>query len=348
MRHLLFKIMVCFGILSMIMGCSPKQTEKSQNENEEMIYPVKTQDIRKDTITRTLEYTSDLSAWESVHFAPATPGRIEDIYVDVGDHVSEGETLVKMNTNKLRQARTKLQSARSNFQRIDTLYQLGSISEQKYEQAKTQYEIAQANVEYLEENTTMSSPLNGMVTHKYYEPREMYSAAPNTKSGKSAILTLMQIHHLKAYADIPERFFTRLREEMKVDFTIDMFSDTTFKGEIHRIHPTINETSRTFQVEISVDNPRELLRPGMFARLEIELKHTPALIVPAIAVMQEEGTNNRFLFVKEGKTARKVDVRIGQRFDDQFEVISRKLHEDMPLIVAGQSNLTDGAKIRVK
>jgi multidrug efflux pump subunit AcrA (membrane-fusion protein) len=70
--------------------------------------------------------------------------------------------------------------------------------------------------------------------------------------------------------------------------------------------------------------------------------------VPAIAVMQEEGTNNRFLFVKEGKTARKVDVRIGQRFDDQFEVISRKLHEDMPLIVAGQSNLTDGAKIRVK
>lgn len=341
------KPIVLTGILLVtVFACGKKETEDTQSDTQE-VYPVKVQKIQKEDIVRTLEYTADLTAFEEVYLAPSSPGRIDRIHVDVGDRVSKGQTLLEMDRSNLIQAKTQLQNARSNFRRLDTLAQLGSISEQQYEQAKTEYEVAKEQVESLQENTTMQSPINGIVTGRYYEPKEIYSGQPNTEEGKAAVVTIMQINPLKAFIHVSSRHFSDVQKGMNTRIKVDKYPDLTLDGEVSRVHPTVNRGTRTFQVEVLVDNPEEKLRPGMFASLTIELEEAEVLVAPAIGVMKEEGTNNRYIFVNDDGEAKKIPVRIGKRFDDKLEIISEKLNEGMELIVAGQGRLLDGADVKI-
>jgi RND family efflux transporter MFP subunit len=333
------------GMLLMY-GCMQPEAKEAANSADRE-YPVKVRKVKMENITRTVDYTANLTAFEEVYLAPASPGRIEEIFVDVGDRVRAGQPLIRMDRTQLQQAKIQLQNARSNYLRLDTLYGLESVSEQQYEQAKTQYEVTLANVEFLEENTRLESPINGVVTARYYEAREMYSGAPNTPAGKAAVITLMQIDPLKAFVNISERYFPEIKKGMKALIRLDMYPNETFEGSISLVHPTVDETTRTFKTEVIIDNPDEKLRPGMFARVYIEMQNEQALVIPAISVMQQEGTNNRYIYVNDNGTARKINVTLGKRFDDRVEVISRELHEDHELVVSGQANLMEGARMSV-
>jgi len=337
---------VLFLAIIALHGCAQPEARQPE-EAAAKVYPVKVQPIHQENITRTLDYTANLTPFEEVHLAPASPGRIDRILVDVADRVQQGQTLVEMDRTQLQQARIQLENARSNFLRLDTLYKLGSISEQQYEQTRTQYDVALSNVEFLEENTTLESPISGIVTGRYFEPREMYSGAPNTPDGKPAVVSLMQINPLKAFVNISERYFPEIRNNMKARVTLDMYPEKTFSGRIYRVHPTVDEATRTFKAEVLVDNADEKLRPGMFARVMLELQQDQAVLVPAIAVLQQEGTDNRYIFINNNDTARKIGVTMGKRYDDRVEIISGDLTEGMQVITAGQANLEEGVRVKV-
>lgn len=333
------------GIL-VIYGCMQPGAKEAANSADKE-FPVKLIKIKLENITRTVDYTANLTAFEEVYFAPASPGRIEEIFVDVGDKVLKGQPLIRMDRTQLQQANSQLQNAHSNYLRLDTLYRLGSVSEQQYEQAKTQYEVTRSNVDFLQENTQLGSPIKGVVTARYYEPKEMYSGAPNTQAGKAAVITLMQIDPLKAFVNISERYFPEIKKGMNALMRLDMYPSETFEGKIRLVYPTVDETTRTFKTEIIIDNPDEKLRPGMFARVFIEMQNEQALVVPAMSVMQQEGTNNRYIYVNDNGIARKVNVTLGKRFDDRVEIISEELNEGQELIVSGQANLMEGARLKV-
>jgi len=231
---------------------------------------------------------------------------------------------------------------------MDTLHKLNSISEQQYEMAKTQYEVIKTNVDFLSKNTVLVSPINGIVTGKYFESGELYGAMPNTPAGKAAVITLMQINPLKAKINISERFYPLIRNGMKASVKVDIFPDKSFSGEVFRVYPTISADTRTFPVELIISNNNEILRPGMFARVSLDMGETDALIVSAIAVLKQEGTNDRYVFIAENDSvARKVIVQIGQRFDDKIEIVSDEIKEGDNIIIAGQEKLLDGSNIKV-
>ncbi|MFW5819678.1 MAG: efflux RND transporter periplasmic adaptor subunit [Bacteroidota bacterium] len=321
--------------------------EGNESEREERVFPVKVERIKYEVIPRTLDYTANLEPFKELHFAPASPGRIKKIFVEVGEKVSKEQVLVEMDRTQLNQALTQLENARSNFQRIDTLYKLNSISEQQYEQAKSQYELAQSNVEFLAENTTLIAPFEAIITGKHYENGEVYSGAPNTQAGKAAIVSLMQINPLKAVVNISQNYYPFLEEGMSARVTSDIFPDEVFKGEVYKKYPTINPATRTFQTEIMIRNPNEKIRPGMYSVIELELNREKALVVPAIAVLKQEGTNNRYVFINEDGTARQLQVKIGRRFDEKVELIANAVQEGMDLIVEGQASLLNGSKLNV-
>lgn len=337
--------------LVFIVSCEQPNSAEAENENEganrERIFPVKTAKIQKETITRTLNYTANIVAFKEIYYAPAAPGRINKIHVEIGSRVKKGDLLVEMDRTQLNQAKTQLENARFNFQRIDTLYQLGSISEQTYEQTKTQYELAKSNVNFLIENTTLSSPIDGVVTGKYFENGEMYSGAPNTPVGKAAVIALMQINPLKAIVSISQQYFSAVKEGMEADVQVDPLPGKTFKGKVYKVYPTIDPYTRTFQVEVTIDNDNKILRPGMFGDIEIVLKDEETLLVPAIAILKQEGTNNRYVFVHENGTARQIEVTIGERINDKVELKADEIKSGMELIVQGQANLLNGSKVKV-
>lgn len=303
--------------------------------------------LEKQEIARSIEIASTLEAFNEVHLAPATPGKIEEIRVEIGDKVTKGQTLIQMDDAQLIQSKIQMNNLKTDFSRLDTLKKVGSIAKQQFDQMATQYEISQENVDYLARNTTITAPFSGVISGKYFENGELYSGTPVATVGKAAIVSLIQIDKLKTLVSVSERYFPSIRKGMIAKVKVDVYPDMEMEGKIIRIYPTINPQSRSFDVEISIDNQNNLLRPGMFSRITIDLQKVNALVLPAIAVLKMQGSNDRYLFVDENGIAKRIEVEMGKRFNDKVEVISDELKPGDKIVINGQDRLLDGSEIQV-
>ncbi len=346
-------IPVIFASVVVLAGCS-STTNKTETTGTDTVAvttravtPVKVEHISKTKISRTIDYTSTIMPFEELNMVPSTPGRIDKFYVEVGDWVSQGEDLFLMDRTQLLQLKLQLSSLEKDLSRLDTLLKTGSAKQQQYDQLKTQYDVTKTNVDFMEGNTLVKAPFTGIITGKYFEDGEMYSGVPTTATGRSAIVTLMQVNPLKVIVSLSEQYYPMIRKGMKAVITADVFDDEKFTGTVFRIAPTINTVTRSFDVEIEMPNKTNLLKPGMFVRVSMDLGEIESFVVPASTVLVQEGTNTRFVFVERDNIAERVEVLLGKRFDDMFEIISENLKEGDHLITEGQARLINGDKIEI-
>ncbi len=324
----------------------PSDTAATDTAAVASAIPVRITPVTRTTVARTVDYTGTILAYEEVNLAPSTPGRVDKIYVEVGDRVQKGQQLFLMDRTQYYANKIQLASLEKDMARMDTLLKVGSIKAQTYDQTKAQYDVMKTNVEFMEQNTLLEAPFSGLITGKYLEDGELYSGAPGM-SGKSAVVTLMQINPVKIIVSISEQYYPLIKNGMKVRVTADVYPDKNFEGTIFRVHPTIDAMSRSFRAEVRISNGSELLRPGMFARAFIDMGTQDAIVVPASAVLMQEGTNERYIFVAENGIAVRKSVLLGQRFDDRFEIADGGLKEGESLIVDGQARLSDGQKLDI-
>ena len=309
--------------------------------------PVKVMTLTKTRISRTIDYTATIMPYEEVNMVPSTPGRIEKIYVETGDRVNRGDNLFLMDRTQLYQLKVQLTSLEKDLARFDTLLSTGSVKQQAYDQMKTQYDVMKTNVEFMEENTLMKAPFSGVITGKYFENGEMYTGAPTTLSGRSSIVTIMQVNPLKVNVNISEQYYPLIRKGMKAKITADVYGNDEFTGTVFQKAPTINPVTRSFVSEIELPNRNDLLKPGMFVRVYMDLGEVETFVVPASTVLLQEGTNIRFVFVEDQGVARRTEVLVGKRFDDQLEIISENIREGDRLVSEGQARLITGDKISI-
>lgn len=331
------------------LACSSGKTEKSaqQDAASEKVEVVRVAELQVQQVARSVEYSSTLLAYEEIHMAPASPGRIESIAVEVGTRVNKGDLLVQMDRTQLHQAEVQLRTLETDFKRFDTLRKVGSVAQQQYDQMKSQLDIARSNVAFLQENTRLRAPFSGVISGKYFESGEMYSGAPVAPIGKAAIVSLVQIDRLKTLVPVSEKYFPMIRKGMEVNIGVDIYPGETFKGRVFNIYPTIDAASRTFNIEVAVDNPGGKLRPGMFSRVTLDLDREEALLIPAIAVLKMQGSNDRYLFIEKDNVAKRIPVVIGKRYNELVEVESDQLKKGDLVVVSGQARLLDGMKVKV-
>lgn len=348
MNRTILSLILTGGIL--LASCAPKEKKAGAAAagaaDTTAAIPVKVMPVSKTKIARTIDYTSTIQAYEEVNLAPSTPGRVDKIYVEVGDRVQKGQKLFLMDRTQYYANKIQLANLEKDLSRLDTLLKVGSVKEQLYDQTKAQYEVMKTNVDFMEENTMLEAPFSGIITGKYLEDGELYSGAPGM-SGKAAVVTLMQINPVKLIVSISEQYFPLIKNGMKVRIVADVYPDKSFEGIIFRVHPTIDAMSRSFSAEIRINNGTELLRPGMFARAFIDMGEAEAVVVPANTVLLQEGTNERFVFVVENGVALRKTVTLGQRFDDRFEIAGGDLKEGDNLVTDGQARLKNGQKVEV-
>jgi membrane fusion protein (multidrug efflux system) len=346
------------NILSLILAggmlmtaCAPKDKTAGGSAKDSAAVtattiPVRVMPVTKTKIARTIDYTATIQAFEEVNMAPSTPGRVDKIYVEVGDRVQKGQKLFLMDRTQYYASKIQLTNLEKDLSRMDTLLKVGSIKEQTYDQTKAQYEVMKTNVEFMEVNTLLEAPFSGIVTGKYLEDGELYSGAP-TASGKAAVVTVMQINPVKVIVSISEQYYPLIKNGMKARVTADVYPSKVFDGRIFRVYPTIDAMSRTFRVEIEIPNNNEILRPGMFARVFIDMGEIEAFVVPSDAVMMQEGTNDRYIFVVNGSTVSRRLVKLGKRFDDMVEIAEGELKEGDSLVIDGQARLSDGLRVEI-
>jgi len=334
-------------------GCSAKTNNAvapagdSATVTEKDAIPVKVATLAKTRIARSIDYTATILPFEEVNMAPSTPGRVDKIYVEVGDRVNKGDNLFLMDRTQLYQLKLQLSSLEKDLSRLDTLLRSGSAKQQQYDQLKTQYDVTKTNVDFMEENTLMKAPFSGVITGKYFENGEMYSGAPTTASGRSAIVTVMQVNPLKINVNISEQYYPLIKRGLKAEVSVDVYENELFEGKVYRVSPTVNSGTRAFTAEVELPNKNDLLKPGMFVRVSMDLGEVETFVVPASNVLVQEGTNIRYVFINENNVAKRVEVLIGKRFDDKLEIISETLKEGSNMVIEGQSKLINGDKIEV-
>jgi RND family efflux transporter MFP subunit len=325
----------------------PTEAEIAAASPEIKIQPVKVMDLTYRETAITQNITSTIVAFEETYLSPALSGRIRSVKVDVNDHVNKGDLLVEMDRTQLDQTQLQYQTLMTDLVRMDTLLKYGSVTQQSYDQMKAQVETTELILENLKENTLLRAPYSGIITGKYYNDGELFSPAPNTPAGKAALVSMIQVDPVRLMVNLSEKDLPLIKEGMTATITTDVYPGETFNGTVFRIHPTISAATRTFAVEVKVPNNKENLAPGMFARVTLKLGKKEALVVPAIAVLQQSGTNERYVMLHEDGKARKVVIQIASRIDDQLEIASPEIKGGEQLIIAGQSHLENGAPVKV-
>ena len=188
------------------------------------------------------------------------------------------------------------------------------------------------------QNTQIVAPFSGEIVRRNVDSGALVS--PSTP-----LVTLVHLETLKVVANVLEKDIALVKVGMKVKVLPEAYPDKPFEGTIVRINKALDLATRTLQAEINIPNPGHLLKPGMFARIEVALKEKPnTLAVPREAVSEEGG--KPFLFVVEGNQAFRRPVVTGIEQGQLIEVVEG-LKDGDKVVIRGQESLRDGSAIRV-
>jgi len=326
-------------------GCASKnENSKSDNLNEDIV-PVKVAKAVKRSYDIILEYAGTVEPYQKARVGAQMSGTIEKIYVKEGDFVKEGQILARMNTQQLTQAKIQYELAESDYKRMKSLFETGSIPEQQLERAKANYEAAKASYELILSNTQIRAPFDGIVTEKLMNEGEVFTLVP-TGAGGPGIVTLMRMDIVKIKLSIAERDFPLIKLNQPAEVIVDVYPDKVFIGKISQKNPAVSSISKTFSVEVEVPNAQFLLRPGMFARVKIKVGKGQGIIIPESAVVPLPGSNVNYAFVVQGDVVNRRNITIGRKFDGEVEVLSG-ISENEMVVITGQTKLSDGTKVKV-
>ena len=312
------------------------QTETSQDD----VVLVKVQTVNEQPVEQLTELTGNIEAYKINNIAPTIPGRIDNIAVEVGDRVRKGQLLVQMDRTNLVQAQLQLTNAERELGRVSELFRSGSATQQQYDQLTSQVDVLRETVRNLAENTELHSPIDGVVTARIFDAKNIYS-------GAMPILTVMQVTPVKALVNISEIHFPLVKTGMEVRVKLDVYPDRDFIGKINIIYPTIDQLSRTFKAEVTIANADMAIRPGMFARVELNFGTMNHVVVPDLAVIKQAGTNTRYVFTVENGRAHRRELQLGRLIGNQYEVISG-IEPGAQVVIAGQSRLLEQTLVKIE
>ncbi len=274
----------------------------------------------------------------------------------------------------VRQAQSRFDNAKLHRERIEALFKRQVISKKEADIAEMEYtvteaqlaasqqhlkmlregarqevrEASQAKMREMEailgqerirlDNTLITAPFHGEIIRKHVDPGALVS--PSTP-----IVTLVHTETLKIVANVLERDIPLMKIGMKAKIRAEAYPDKVFEGEVARLNTALELATRTLQAEIYIPNRGRLLKPGMFAKLEVVLSEKPqTLIIPRHAVVEERGTKSVFI-VKGGQAFRKSLVT-GYEQDQLIEVLEGVSEGDQ-VVVRGQEMLKDRSTVRV-
>lgn len=317
-----------------------KQTEQAPVAQQEQHPSVAVAQVFVREVPQEATYTSTIQPYVKNNIVPQTAGRITKINVEVGDRVRKGQVLAEIDKVQLQQAQLQLHNAEVELGRLKALYEAGGLSKSDLDAVELQYNVAKTQVQNLIENTTLLSPIDGVITARNYDAGDMYAMA-------APIFTVEQIKPVKLLVAVSESDYSKVKKGDRVTVKADAFPDLTFDGKVDRIYPTVDPATRTFNVEVVIPNNYSTLRPGMFVRVNVNFGSNKSVVIPDVAVVKQQGSGERFVYVlNEDGTVSYQKIELGRRMGAEFEVLSG-LKDSAIVVTGGQIRLKDGIQVAV-
>ncbi|MDR2839972.1 MAG: efflux RND transporter periplasmic adaptor subunit [Paludibacter sp.] len=330
-------IISLLGLALAMTACSKK--EQSVVAEKESLVSVAT--AVKKIVPQTTEFSATVLPEAKNNIVAGTPGRIRKLFVEVGDHVSKDQKIAQMDDANVDNAKIQIANLKTNYNRLSELHAVGGVSQQDLENVKLQLDVAEKNFATLQENTYLVSPINGVITARYFDEGDLFAA------GQYPLVTVMQIAPVKIKINIPEKYFLEVKKGMSVDVKIDVFGNEKFTGKVSLIYPVVDELTRSFTTEISIANSNWRIRPGMFARVTINFGDANSVVIPDKAIVKQQGTADRYAYVlNSDNSVSYKKIILGKRLANEYEV-TEGISEGEKIVVEGLAGLLEGKTVTV-
>jgi RND family efflux transporter MFP subunit len=293
-----------------------------------------------------------------------TSGYLKDWYFDIGAHVRKGQLMATIETPELDQqlqvAQADLKSAQANLDlanttatRYQNLLKTNSVSKQETDVAtsdaaakKAAVDASMANVRRLEQLQSFEkvyAPFDGIVTARNTDIGRLISAGQNTTPQE--LFHLAAIGKLRVYVAVPEAYSSAIKDGGKATLTLDEFPGRVFEGTIARNSNAIDQSTRTLNVEVDVDNPKGELLPGAYVFVHFKVpQHAAGLTLPSNTLLfRSEGL--QVGVVRNGRV-QLVPVKIAKDAGATVEIASGLTPND-PVILDPSDSLTRGQEVQI-
>ncbi len=349
---------------------APQGTVDDKRPHVEVAKPV------RKTITRKLKLPGDVLPDQQVAVFARVQGYLESIAVDRGSFSRGGDLLAKISVPELEKQLAKEQAdlavcgpsivrdeatlawRKAIWERLEKVAAdvRHLVNQESLDDARGRFETAKAELDLTKarelglramvEKTqamidfaTLRAPFDGVITERWVDPGDLI------QPGTTKLLHFMQVDPVRVRIHIPESDVPSVRPESRARITFDELSGKTFEAQVSRIFWALNRNTKTMAVEIDLKNPDKVLRPGMFARVEVGLdERSGALVLPASALITEK--KKSFVFVVRNDVVKKVAIRVG--FDDGIEFqVGEGISEQDEIVVTGKNLVADGEKVRI-
>src|SRR5436190_2382833 len=322
-------------------------------------------------VDRELAVVGNLIGDQTVSVVPKTAGRLEEITVKLGDRVSRGQRIARIEDSEIReqvkqaeaalevgkatirQREADLDLAKTNVERSRNLFQRQLLPQQTLDDAEAKYQSAQAALDlaraqntqsqarldelrFTLENTIITSPVNGFVARRTADPGAYVSA-------NAPIVDVVDIMRVRLVANIIEKDLKQVGVGAMARVEVDAFPGESFMGRLARISPVLDPQTRTAPIEVEIANDQYRLKPGMYARVGIITEsHPEALVVPTKAVVDANGTRGVYLAVNN--VAQFHAVKIGIEGNERTEILDGVAEGDR-VVTTGAAGLRNGDPI---
>lgn len=333
-------MLLSLAAIALTASCSGnKENEKEGAEAAAVEKPlVEVSVVSAVDVSQEGDYTASVEPFKTNNISSSTPNRIKQILVDEGSRVSKGQRLVVLDDVNSAQLKVRLDNAKRELDRARKLLDIGAGTQQQVDGLQAEYDAQRRQLENVLENTVLTAPMSGVVTARNYDPGDMTGSLP--------ILTIDQVHPVKVVVHVTENDFPKVRKNMPVKISLDSYPGEEFSGHVYLISPTVDPATRTFTVEITIENPGDKILPGMFARVNMGFGSANRVVVPDRAIVKMPGSGNKYVYVYSNGRVSYNKVELGRRMDNTYEVISG-VNDGDQVVIAGQSRLADGVEVEI-
>jgi membrane fusion protein (multidrug efflux system) len=352
-KRILLTAVIALGVLGAIFGFKYFQLQKTKAAmaaRKPAPATVTTSSAAAEKWRTTLHAVGSLESFRGVTIRSEIEGRIVRVAFDSGARVAEGDVLVEMDTAaesaQLRSNEASARLAELNLARARDLRQNSTNTQADLDAAEAAAAQAAANLEAI--NAVLAkkrivAPFAGRVGIRQVNPGQFLNKA-------DVVVTLEATDPIYADFSLPQQDVMQLRTGLPVNVSVDAFAEREFSGAIEAIDPRVNDTTRNLRVRASLANPNEVLRPGMFVRVDVVLpEENEVIVLPATAIVYSPYGDSVYIVAKDQSGALAAEqrfVRVGAKRGDQISLLAGvKAGEEV--VTAGQGKLRPGAPVTV-
>lgn len=331
-----------------LQGCmgSANGKEEPPEKDQAAAIPVEVATVKNGDIAAFYSGTTTIESDKQATVVSQITGVVLELHAEEGDFVKAGTVLAKVETDRyqleLERGNALLKRLEMDYQRKRELYRKQLVSADDFERARADYEAQKASVELAAldlQHTSIKAPISGYVGERLVR-------VGNLVTVHQPVFRINSYDPLLAVLHVPERELRVLRKGLTVSVSLDALPDRTFHGEVTRISPVVDPATGTFRVTAKIDDPRQLLKPGLFGRVDIlydQRKNVP--LIPRSAIVTEDESSHVFV-VKGDNNAALQPITLGYERNGLVEVV-KGLSSGERVVTAGKGSLSDGARVEV-